>query len=443
METPPAAGEEATADAVAAAVARGRVGVLALLRSNRDFRLLFFAAVISFGGDWFLYVALTGLVYSLTHSAALVGILFAALTVPFALFTFVGGPLADRFDRQKLMVTADLIRGVLALGFFFIHRSSQVWIVYVLAAGIAALGAVFEPASNASLPNLVSAEELPTAAVVFGATWGTMLAVGSALGGLVVAAFGRKAGYAGDFVSFLASAVLVLAIRRSFSVRREERVERTTLRAANREVLTYARGDRRVLAMLTVKGGFGLVSGLVGILPLLALQTFRAGDRGTGILLGFRGVGVFLGPFLIRRALKRDDIRALFWIIPGAFAVYGAFYMAAPWMPTIWLAGLLILGAHLGGGAQWTLSTYALQLIVPDHIRGRVFAFDYGLVTFTIAASATVAGVAASHFGVRTVIFVMACLALAYSVIWTLATANIRRSLSASNTSTPNAPPTL
>src|SRR6184192_1576861 len=101
-----------------------RQAVLSLLRRNRDFRLLFLAQVVSFGGDWFLFVALAGLVFSLTGSPALVAAVYASMTVPFTVFSFIGGPLADRLNRQMLMIASDLSRGVLALGFFLIHRPS-------------------------------------------------------------------------------------------------------------------------------------------------------------------------------------------------------------------------------------------------------------------------------------------------------------------------------
>src|SRR5437899_3929200 len=196
---------------------RARGGTISLLRRNGQFRLLFLAQVVSFTGDWFLFVALAGLVFSLTRSPGLVAALYAAMTVPFAFFIFVGGPLADRLNRQALMITADVLRAGLALGFFLIHRPSQVWLVYVLAGAIAALGAVFEPASMAAVPNLVDREDLAAANILAGATWGTMLAVGAAVGGLVVAVFGRGAGYIGDASSFFVSAVLISQIRRPFS----------------------------------------------------------------------------------------------------------------------------------------------------------------------------------------------------------------------------------
>jgi len=408
---------------------RKRGAAFSLLKRNRDFRLLFMAQVVSFAGDWFLFVALAGLVFSLTHSPALVAAVYAALTVPFAVFTFVGGPLADRLNRQMLMIAADVIRGLLCLGFFLIRNPSQVWMVYVLAGLVTALAAVFEPASMAAVPNLVDREDLATANIMAGATWGTMLAVGSAVGGLVVAAFGRGAGYAGDAVSFLLSASLVMQIHRPFSEPREPHHEHPGMFRATREAVQYARKDSRVLALLTVKGGFGLGGGVVALLPVLAFTVFKAGDRGTGILYAFRGFGVFIGPFLVRRWIDDDDLTALFWAISGAFVVYGLSYVFVPWMPTIYLAGLFVFVGHFGGGAQWTLSSYGLQIIVPDHIRGRIFAFDEGFITLTLAVSATVAGLISEVVDVRIVMLGLAGITLAYSVVWTVATRKVRRSL--------------
>jgi MFS family permease len=402
--------------------------VISLLRRNRDFRLLVFAQVVSFSGDWFLVVALAGLVYSLTHSPGLVAAVYAALTVPFAVFQFIGGPLADRLNRQALMIVADVLRGFLALGFFVIHTKSQIWMVYVLAGAITALGAVFEPASMAAMPNLVDREDLATANVMAGATWGTMLAVGSAIGGLVVAAFGRDAGYIGDAVSFFLSAALITRIHRRFAEPREAH-DHPGLFEATREAVQYARKDHRVLALLAVKGGFGMGGGVVALLPVLAFTVYHAGDRGTGILYGFRGLGVFLGPFLARSFIGDENLKRLFWGISISYLVYGASYAFVPWMPVIYLAGLMVLIGHLGGGAQWTLSSYGLQVIVPDRIRGRIFAFDEGLITLTLAISATIAGWISDVVDVRIVMLGLSGVTLAYSVIWTLATRGVRRSL--------------
>ncbi|HEX9890642.1 MAG TPA: MFS transporter [Actinomycetota bacterium] len=353
---------------------------IALLRSNRDFRRLYVAQLISYAGDWFATVALLGLVHDLTGNATLTVMVIFVQLMAFALLSPLGGYLADRFDRRRLMVGVDLGRAVLALGLLFVRDADGVWLALALTAATTGLGAFFEPAATAAVPNLVDEEDLPAANVLVGAAWGTMLAVGGALGGLVAATLGRDAAFIGNAVSFLASALLLWGIRRRFAEPREAS-HHVGMVAAVGETLRYARRDHRVLALLAVKAGHGLGAGVIGLLALFSLRVFDAGDAGTGVLFAFRGIGALAGPFL----------------------------------------------AHVGGGAQWTLSTYGLQRIVPDRIRGRVFSFDYGMVTLTIALSNLLAGAAADRFDPRAVMWTLAAVSFAYAVAWAAATTGIRR----------------
>jgi hypothetical protein len=290
----------------------------------------------------------------------------------------------------------------------------------------------------AAVPNLVDREDLATANVLSGATWGTMLAVGAALGGLVVAAFGRGAAYVGDSASFFISALLILRIRRAFSEpRKRHHSEHPGMVEATREAVRYARRDHRVLALLAVKGGSGLGAGVVALLPLLSFEVFNAGDRGTGILYGFRGIGVLIGPFLARLLIRDEDLPSIFSTISISLALWGVSYGVVAWMPDIYLAGAFVFLGHLGGGAQWTLSTYGLQLLVPDAIRGRIFAFDEALITFTIAVSALAAGALAGVVGVKIVMVGLACVTVGYATVWTLSTRRVRRSLRAATREAP------
>src|SRR5919108_3999952 len=237
-----------------------RVGLweaLSLVGRNGQFARLFGAQLISYAGDWFATVALLGLVEEMTGSAALTTLVLVSQMLSVAVFSPVGGHLADRLNRKRLMVAADALRIVLAAGYLLIDDRGDLWLAFVLTAGIAGLSAVFTPASNAAVPNLVEPEDLPAANVLDGAAWGTMLAVGGALGGIVAAVFGRDAAFIGDAVSFALSAALLIGIRRRFSEPAGHR-EHPGMREAIRETGRYARRDHRVLALLTVKGGVGL-----------------------------------------------------------------------------------------------------------------------------------------------------------------------------------------
>ena len=405
----------------------GAAGAWSLLRRNRDFRNLYVAGLISFAGDWFLLVALYGLVLGGGGSPVLASLILVAELAPQFVVAPIGGALADRMNRQVLMVLADLARSVLCLGFLLAGPDS-LWIIYPLLCGIAVFSAIFEPTATAAVPNLVERDDLAMANVLSGSAWGTMLAVGAGLGGVFTALAGRDAAFVADAVSFLASALLLASIRRPFSEARDEQEVHPGIVSATVETLRYARSDSRVMALLAVKGGFGLAGGVLVLLPVFATTVYHQGDVGIGILYGLRGVGALVGPFLAKR-IAGDSERGLFTAIGAALACFGLFYLIFPFMPALLLAGLCSLGAHLGGGAQWTLSTYGLQSIVPDRIRGRVFAFDFALVTLTIMASNLVSGWAAEAFGPHHAMLGFATVGLLYTAGWWLGTARVRRRL--------------
>ncbi|HEY7025810.1 MAG TPA: MFS transporter [Candidatus Limnocylindrales bacterium] len=366
-----------------------------VLRRNPAFRRLYFAQLISFAGDWFASVALLGLALDLSGSAAIASLVLVLQTGGYALMAPLAGALADRIDRKRLLVSADVARIPVCLGFMLARTPDTLWIALACALLLSAFGAFFEPASSAALPNLVDDADLSTANVIQGSAWGVMLAVGAALGGIVAATLGRDAAFVIDAATFAASALLIVGITRPFQQPREQSLDGergTGLIRSIAPVYRFARHSRFVSSLLLSKTMFGVGTGVVLMLAVFGDKVFQAGDVGIGILFAARGIGALLGPFLARATVGTSDRGLLVGISVSIVAVtvaYGLFPLA----PTILLAGGLVLIAHLGGGAQWMLSTYGLQRHTPDAIRGRVFSFDYGLVTLTIALSTFLAGI--------------------------------------------------
>jgi len=398
---------------------------LSLLRRNRDFRRLYVASLISLGGDWFLLVALFGLVLHFTGSAIAVALVLAVQDLMYFLLSPLAGVLADRIDRRRLMVMADLARAAVCLGFLLIRSDSEVWLAFLLLAVMASFSAAFEPASAAAMPNLVEGEDLATANALAGSLWGTMLAVGAALGGVVAAVLGRDTAFVLDAASFLASAWLIYRIRRPFAEQRAEE-DHPSVRVATVETVRYARKDHRVLALLAVKFGWGIAGGVLVLIPLLAHREYHAGDVGIGVLMASRGVGALIGPFVGRSALGPRD-RRIFGAIGVALAIFGLGYALLGLVPGLLLAMPTVALAHVGGGAQWTLSSYGLQRIVPDRIRGRIFAFDGMLVTLTFGLSSLLTGWLAEAFGPRATAVGMGAMAIAWAAVWSLLTTDVRR----------------
>jgi predicted MFS family arabinose efflux permease len=396
-----------------------------LLRRNADFRRLFLASVISLGGDWFLFLAVGSLVFDTTQRATPVGLLVLAQDLPVFFATPWAGWLVDHLDRRKLMVICDLARAVVCATFLAVG-ADNLWLAYLLLAMLSVFSAVFDPASSAATPNLVDPEDLPVANAMNGSLWGTMLAVGAAAGGFVAGAFGADTAFVVDAVSFLVSAALLARIHRPFAEARDEHHERVSVVAATRETFRYARADHRVWALISVKFGFGLAGGVLGLLVVLANDVFHGGEVAFGLLLAGRGVGALIGPFIGHR-LAGPDHRRLLAVIAVALAVFGAGYAAVGAAPTLALAVVAVMIAHLGGGAQWVLSSFGLQRIVPDRIRGRVFAFDFALITLTFSISAVGATILADAIGAGPATQIVGAIAFLWSATWWFLTRNVRR----------------
>ena len=396
-----------------------RGAYLGLLRDNQSFRRLWTAQLISLGGDWFNVVALTGLLLHLTGSSAYGGAVLAASFVPQFLMSPLTGVIADRLDRRRLMIGANLAGAVLALSMLAIRSPAMAWLGLAAMAGIAVSGAFFDPASRAGLPNVVRPDQLAPANVLMASTWGIMVAVGSAAGGLVSGLAGRDTAFVVNSCSFLVSALLILRVGANLGPLQERHLPRPALHPVSdfREAVAFSRSDPRVTALLGQKIGFGLGTGMIGLLPVFATVVFRASDAGIGILYAARGLGTLLGPYGARAFIGSSE-RRLFLAIGGAMALFGAAYLAFPAAPGIWVAAGIVVVAHLGGGTQTTMTSYGLQQLTPDRLRGRILAFELGLITLTMSVSLLVAGQAAQRYGPRPVIEVLAGLTLAYSLLW-------------------------
>jgi MFS family permease len=400
-----------------------------LLRRERDFRRVFFSELVSLGGDWFAVIPLLALLPRLTGSGLWGGLVLAADTAVFALLSPYAGSVVDRLDRRRIMVIADVVSAVLILGLLLVRSSGTAWISLVALSGVAGAKAFYSPAGAAALPNLVDEDDLPLATVLNGATWGTMLAVGAAVGGVAASLIGARWCFVLDAVSFLLSALFTWRTTRPFGEDRRH-LPRLGVRADLRETAAYARTDRRVLALLACKAGPSIGNGAIALYPIFAASVYGYGADGVafavGMLFAARGLGALLGPLAGRRVIARED-RYLWSVLGTCMVVFALGYMTLALSRWLWLGMVIVVFAHLGGGGNWILSTYGLQRIVPDRVRGRVFSVDYMISTVIIATSQVLAGSLADRVDPRWVAFGLGSLVLLYAVGWLVATRSFRR----------------
>jgi len=391
----------------------------AVVARNRNFRNLFLAELVVFGADWFVMVPLLVLLPQLTGSGVWGALVLAADTGIVALLLPYTGTVADRVDRKKIMMTANVVALLGVLLLLLVRSADTAWLALVAIGLVAVAKAFYSPAAQAALPNVLDPHELAAGNAVAGSAWGTMTVVGASLGGVLSAAFGPYACFWIGAVGLLCAAGLAALIRRPLQAPRSgtEPAQRTW--AAIREALGYIGHRPRVLALVTVKSAVGLGNGVLTVFPLLA-GVFGVGPLGAGLLFAVRGAGALVGPILMRRVLTR---RAL--LLPAlavSMSLYGLSYLGASlvgWFP---LLLVLVFVAHFAGGGNWVLSNFALQGEVPDRLRGRVFATDMMLATLAISVSQLVVASVVDVVDERVVMAGCGLVTLVYAIGWRIAT---------------------
>ena len=355
-----------------------------LIRENRNFRLLWFGQIVSQLGDWFNVVALYALLFELTGSATAVAGMMVMQLLPVAIVGPISGVIVDRFDRRRIMIAADIVRGAAVLGLILVRSADTVWLAYVVTGVMVACSGFFEPARSATVPSIVPREQLVAANAISTGTWSAMLAIGASLGGGVTVLLGRDAAFVINALSFFTSAVFLWRMR----VPAREATQRAALGIQGvLDGLSYIRQHGDVARIALIKGGWAIVGGALLLLTVFGDRIFRIGDSsdaGIGILFAARGIGAFAGSLIISLIAARQG--NLIRLIAPAYFVAGACYAALAIVPTIWFAAAVVIAAHVFGSMLWVASNVLLQMRVPDEFRGRVFSAE--LIVMALVQSA-------------------------------------------------------
>jgi predicted MFS family arabinose efflux permease len=239
----------------------------------------------------------------------------------------------------------------------------------------------------------VTRGELFSANALGGATWGIMLMVGSALGGIVSTLFGRDSAFVINALSFLIAAGLIALI--------EIPSPKTTTKQITPvkdfiEGMRYLREHLPSLALVGIELGWGFGVGVVVLLSVLGTQVFHAGDAGIGMLYAGRGLGVLIGPFVVPIVAGNNikKMRNAIWLSFVLAAIGYRIVAYAGWNDSLWLAAFGLIVAHFGGGVAWAVASILLQITTPDRLRGRVLSVNGGLGTLGSGISTLLFGLA-------------------------------------------------
>jgi len=400
---------------------------LFLLTKNKDFLKLFSARLITLGGDWLLTVPLLGIIYELTENPLITSLVLVVQSAPLFLLGSFGGYLADKFNRRKIIAISEFISGLVVILILFAVRTENVAFILFSFSLLSVVNSAYMPTSDAALPNVVSRENLAEANVLFFSSWGIMAGIGAGIGGYLTTVFSRETLFTIDFFTFIFSALLVFLIKKDLSEKVESTEKEKTIKFI--DGINFVKSKKEIFALVLTKSTFSIsASGMLALFTILSYDIYKTGDYGTGLMFGARGIGALIGPILIRFFFGKTDEKLLLTIGPSIMC-WGFFYFLIPWSVTLYFTVILLVIAHSGGGAQWAFSTYGLQILTPDKLRGRIAGIDYSLVFLMNTISTLLIGYLASVYGPIAMFKVFPIFGFVFGLSWYLLTKNIWKNL--------------
>ncbi|MEV5613894.1 MFS transporter [Streptomyces sp. NPDC052225] len=365
--------------------------------SVRNFRLFAAGQLVSVAGTWMMVVAQDWLVLSLTgDSGTALGVVTALQFAPLLLLTLYAGGLADRHDKRRLLMAANVASGVLSLllAVLVLTGTAGLWHICLFALGLGIVNAVEVPTRMSFVSELVGGDLLPNASALSAAYFNVARVAGPALAGLLIGRFGTAPVMLLNAGSYLATVAALRAMRPAELYRSAQRPARARVMDGVRHMA--ARPDlRHAMVLVAVVGMLGFNFQLT--LPLLAKTEFHAGAAEFGLLTTAFAAGSLLAAFLTTRRRGRPPAA----VVVGAALAAGALECAAGLAPTYLWAAVLLFGTGCGCLYFAQAANHHIQLGTDPAYRGRVMALYTLVFQGTTPLGALVVGVLSERFGAR------------------------------------------
>jgi len=337
---------------------------------HRNFQLFFAGQFVSLTGTWMQSVAQSWLVYRLTGSVVLLGLIGFAGQIPVFLIAPFGGAVADRYNRRKILVITQSIAMITAfvLATLTLTENIQVWHLFVLASVFGLANAFDIPTRQAFVPDMVGREDLLNAIALNSTMFNGARIVGPAIAGILVATVGEGWCFFGNAVSYIAVITGLLLMKITFVMR-----ERKGSTLAN-----IAEGFKFVAKTPPVRGLLlllGLVS-LMGmpyavLMPIFADKILGGGSDTLGYMMGASGAGALIAALILA---SRKQVFGLGRWVAYASGAFGIAIILFSFSTNFWLSLLLLVPVGFSMMTQMSSSNTLIQAMVPDELRGRVMS---------------------------------------------------------------------
>ncbi len=370
---------------------------------HRNYRLFFAGQGISLVGSWMTRVATSWLVYRLTGSALLLGLVAFAGQVPTFVLSPFAGVLIDRWNRHRIIVVTQIVAMVQSalLAAFALSGTITVAHVFALAILQGLVNAFDMPARQSFVVEMVeSREDLPNAIALNSSLVNSARLIGPSLGGVLIAAFGEGWCFAIDAVSYIAVIASLLAMR---VVPRPRQASRARVLAELRDGAAYAArfGPIRAILLLLALVSFTGVPYMV-LTPIFAAEVLGGGPHTLGLLMATSGVGALCGALWLASRKTVLGLGRTLVITSSVLGVGLIGYALSQW---IWLSVGFLLAVGAGMVISMGASNTILQTVVDEDKRGRVMGF-YAMAFFGMAPFGSLAaGALAERFGAPATVF--------------------------------------
>jgi MFS family permease len=362
---------------------------------NRNFALFFAGQGLSLCGTWMQSLAQSWLIYRLTGSPLLLGLVGFVSQAPVLGFGLLGGVLADRWPRHRLLLitqTLSLLQAVILAGLTLSGHITVGWIMG-LAAVLGLINALDMPVRQSFIGDLVPRADLPSAIGLNSSAFNAARIIGPSVAGFLVAAVGEGVCFLVNALSFLAVIGCLLAMR----VPHKAKTAQAQVMIFLAEGLRYARSTPHVRAVLALIAVLSLTAmPYTVLLPVFAGEVLHTDANGLGWLMAATGMGALAGALHIAR---RGTIRGLGRLIAGATLLFGVSLLALAASTALWFSILVLLAVGYGMITAMAGCNTLLQSLVPDHLRGRVMSLYTLFFLGTAPIGSLMAGALAAHLG--------------------------------------------
>jgi len=363
---------------------------------HRNFQLFFSGQLVSLIGTWMQNISQDWLVFRLTGSPLLLGLVAFVGQIPVFLLAPVAGIVADRRNRQHTVITTQALSMVLALTLagLTLFRVIHVWEIVVLASLLGVVNAFDIPARQSFLIDMVGRDDLLNAIALNSSMFNSARIIGPAIAGLLVASIGEGWCFFANGVSYIAviAGLLMMRLTRMTALEHGGSPIENIL-----EGFRFARHTAPVRALLTLVGLVSLAAMPYTVLmPIFVGHVLHGGARQLGILMGATGVGALMGALILASRTTVSGLGRWVWMAATGFGTSLIFFSLSR---HVWLSVAMLVPAGFCMMIQMGATNTLLQVMVPDRLRGRVMSLYSMMFIGMGPIGALIAGATAARVG--------------------------------------------